>query len=421
MDLTPTDNLAPGDSALQRRLFLILASIALIYAFLAGLRTVSEPDLGWQLATGRWVAQHHAIPSTDVLSYTAAGQPWIYPVGAGLIFYAAYLLGGYALISWIGAAACVGTIALLLRRGSAVSAAIAILAVPVIAYRTGPRADMFTVVLFAAFLSLLWENYRTGRARIMAAAVADGGLGESASRLRGGSGADRRLCCHGIVGHGVLRIASPASSAKAAASGSVIRGHRGGHAGESLGLGNLFRAGAAAASQRSSPVLDWRMDQRASELERAGYRAFAAARQERNLCAADCRRDCGRNGFAARASGRGHRAAGRDLSGSTLLPHGGAVRLRGGGDWRSRSGDDLEPHCASNPAGTNTLTTRCNRGPAAGRAGTATLRRSGKQPYLLSGLGTHVVRHGIGMGVSATRSGIYCAREPSRRSLQHLR
>jgi tetratricopeptide (TPR) repeat protein len=166
MDLTPTDNLAPGDSALQRRLFLVLASIALIYAFLAGLRTVSEPDLGWQLATGRWVAQHHAVPSIDVLSYTAAGEPWIYPVGAGLIFYAAYLLGGYALISWIGATACVGTIALLLRRGSAISAAIAILAVPVIAYRTGPRADMFTVVLFAAFLSLLWENYRTGRARL---------------------------------------------------------------------------------------------------------------------------------------------------------------------------------------------------------------------------------------------------------------
>jgi tetratricopeptide (TPR) repeat protein len=166
MDLVPTDNLAPGNSALQRRLFLLLACIALVYAFLAGLRTVSDTDLGWQLATGRWVAQHYSVPSTDVLSYTAAGQPWIYPVGAGLIFYAAYLLGGYALISWIGAAACVGTVALLLRRGSAVSAGIAILAVPLIAYRTAPRADMFTVVLFAAFLSLLWENYQTGHARL---------------------------------------------------------------------------------------------------------------------------------------------------------------------------------------------------------------------------------------------------------------
>ena len=164
-------NLARGsstasDTALARRLFLLLAFFALAYALLAGLRTAGDFDLGWQLATGRWVVQHHYVPSVDVFSYTAQGEPWIYPVGAGLVFYAAYLLGGYALISWIGAAACCGTIALLLRRGSAVSAGIAILAVPLIAYRTAPRADMFTVVLFAAFLSLLWENYQTGGARL---------------------------------------------------------------------------------------------------------------------------------------------------------------------------------------------------------------------------------------------------------------
>jgi tetratricopeptide (TPR) repeat protein len=151
-------------SRFGRRLFLVLGAMALLYACLAGLRTVSDPDLGWQLATGRWVAQHHQVFSTDVFSYTSDGQPWIYPVGSGLVFYAAYLLGGFALISWMGAAACVGTVALLLRRGSVISAAIAILAVPLIATRTAPRADMFTVVLFAAYLSLLWQNYQTSRA-----------------------------------------------------------------------------------------------------------------------------------------------------------------------------------------------------------------------------------------------------------------
>ncbi len=149
-----------------RRLFLVLGAIALAYALLAGLRTVTEPDLGWQLATGRWVAQHHRIFSTNVFSYTAYGEPWIYPVGSGLVFYAAYLLGGYALLSWIGAAACFGTVALLLRRGSAVSAGIAILAIPLIAARTTPRAEVFTILLFAAYLSILWQNYQTGRARL---------------------------------------------------------------------------------------------------------------------------------------------------------------------------------------------------------------------------------------------------------------
>ena len=152
------------DSVLNRRVFYILSAIALIYAIFAGLRTLSDFDLGWQLATGRWVVQHHHIPSVDVFSYSAAGQPWIYPVFSGMIFYLVYLLGGYALLSWLGAAACVGTVALLLRKNSAVGAAMAIFAVPLIALRTTPRADMFSVVLLAAFLSLLWQNHRFGDA-----------------------------------------------------------------------------------------------------------------------------------------------------------------------------------------------------------------------------------------------------------------
>jgi Flp pilus assembly protein TadD len=144
----------------------ILGLVAVGYAFLAGLRTLTVTDLGWQLATARWIVQHHEIPSTDVFSYTAQGQPWVYPVGSGLIFYGTYLLGGYALLSWLQAAACAGTVALLVWRGSVVSAVLAILAVPMIAIRTGARADMFSVVLFAAFLRLLWQQHQTGRARL---------------------------------------------------------------------------------------------------------------------------------------------------------------------------------------------------------------------------------------------------------------
>lgn len=150
-------------SSLERRLFYFLAVLALIYAFLAGLRTVGDFDTGWQMATGRWVVRHHSVPSVDVLSYTAQGRHWIYPVGAGVAFYLLFLAGGYTLLSWTSAAACAGTVALLLRRGSAASAGIAILAVPLIADRTPPRADMFSVIFFAAFLSILWQYYQTSR------------------------------------------------------------------------------------------------------------------------------------------------------------------------------------------------------------------------------------------------------------------
>jgi len=140
-----------------------LTALALIYALLAGLHTLQDFDLGWQLATGRWILHHHQLFSTDVFSYTAQGSPWIYPALSTMAFYLTYLAGGYALLSWLGAAACTGTIALLLRRDTIATCALALIAIPLIANRTQPRAEMFTVILFAAFLNLLWRNYRTGR------------------------------------------------------------------------------------------------------------------------------------------------------------------------------------------------------------------------------------------------------------------
>lgn len=151
---------------LDRQLFLVLGVAALAYALLAGLRMVMDFDLGWHLATGRWIVQHHKIPSTDVFSYTAAGQPWIYPVGSALLFYATFLIGKYALLSWLGAIAGAATIALLISARTLLPAVLSILAIPIIVLRTSPRAEMFTVVLFAGFLVLLWRQHETGAARL---------------------------------------------------------------------------------------------------------------------------------------------------------------------------------------------------------------------------------------------------------------
>ena len=140
----------------------ILPCAALVYAFLAGLHTLQDFDLGWQLASGRWVLQHHQIFSTDVFSYTAHDARWIYPVLSGILFYLTYLAGGYALLSWLGAVTCAGTVALLLRRDNIFQTTLAIIAVPLIANRTQPRAEMFTTILFAAFLGVLWRHCTSG-------------------------------------------------------------------------------------------------------------------------------------------------------------------------------------------------------------------------------------------------------------------
>ncbi len=79
-------------------------------------------------------------------------------MGSGLVFYLVHLVGGYGLLSWLGAVACVLTIAVLLYRGSALTAAFAIIAVPLVAYRTAPRAEMFTILIFTLFLQILWGH-----------------------------------------------------------------------------------------------------------------------------------------------------------------------------------------------------------------------------------------------------------------------
>src|SRR5215472_9749029 len=152
--------------AMQRNVFLGVAGLALIYAFLAGFHTLEDFDLGWQLASGRWIVQHHQIFSNDVFSYTAAGQPWIYPALSEIFFYACFLVGGYALLTWVGALSSAGTVAILLRKNSVAVAMLALIAVPLIASRTQPRAEMFSTILFAAYLTLLWKHFRNHRAAL---------------------------------------------------------------------------------------------------------------------------------------------------------------------------------------------------------------------------------------------------------------
>jgi tetratricopeptide (TPR) repeat protein len=144
----------------------VLLLLVLVNAFAAGLRTVADFDMGWHLATGRYVVQHHSIPSTDVLSYTTAGTKWAYPPFAGVLLYLIYNAGGYAGLSWFCALACIATVGFLLRGRDLGSAALAMCAVEPIAFRTGPRADLFNTVFFAIVLGILWDFRRGSNKRL---------------------------------------------------------------------------------------------------------------------------------------------------------------------------------------------------------------------------------------------------------------
>jgi tetratricopeptide (TPR) repeat protein len=139
--------------------------LALGYALLAGLRTVSDFDLGWQLTTGRTLVEQHQVPRVELFSYTAHGNEWIYPPFSGAIFYVLYLVSGFSALSWLGALACAATVAFLCGAGGRLTAVLAIVAVPAIAFRTIPRAELFTTVLFAAVLAIVWNHHAGKRVR----------------------------------------------------------------------------------------------------------------------------------------------------------------------------------------------------------------------------------------------------------------
>jgi tetratricopeptide (TPR) repeat protein len=153
-----------GHTAPRITFALILGGLALLYAFLGGFHT-TDFDTGWHLATGRFVLQHHYVPTTDQFSYTAHGAEWIYPPATGIVFYLLYSIGGWAALSWLTAIACVAAIVITLRDNDAVTNTLAIIAVPAIAYRTVARADLFNTVLFAAMLHVMWSYYRGRESR----------------------------------------------------------------------------------------------------------------------------------------------------------------------------------------------------------------------------------------------------------------
>jgi tetratricopeptide (TPR) repeat protein len=139
-----------------------LVLLTLTYALLAGLKTVVDFDLGWQMATGRYLLAHHAIPRTELFSYTAHGTEWIYPVLSGLVFYLLYQMGGYAAISWFCALACVAAAAVLIYNRNLWAVVLALLAVPVLSSEVMPRASLFTIILFTCFARIL-VDYFEGR------------------------------------------------------------------------------------------------------------------------------------------------------------------------------------------------------------------------------------------------------------------
>ncbi|MGE5535134.1 MAG: hypothetical protein ACM3W7_06440 [Acidobacteriota bacterium] len=91
---------------------------ASIYALLlaVGARLLNDPDTYWHIAVGRWIAEHHAVPTTDPFSFTMHGAHWIaFEWLSELLYAAAFAVGGWAGVVVLAAAAIAIAFGLLTR------------------------------------------------------------------------------------------------------------------------------------------------------------------------------------------------------------------------------------------------------------------------------------------------------------------
>jgi len=72
----------------------------IVYAVLvlAGNHLLIDPDTMWHVTVGQWILDHHAVPQTDVYSFTMRGHPWITMYWVAQVLYAET----YALFGWSG-------------------------------------------------------------------------------------------------------------------------------------------------------------------------------------------------------------------------------------------------------------------------------------------------------------------------------
>jgi hypothetical protein len=115
MTLAAAD-VAPDTQAMRGSLPLWVGAVTYALLIISGDRLLLDPDTQWQITVGQWILDHHAVPHTDVYSFTMRGQPWISTQWLAQVLYAEI----YAWFGWTGpvvlaAAASSATFALLAR------------------------------------------------------------------------------------------------------------------------------------------------------------------------------------------------------------------------------------------------------------------------------------------------------------------
>lgn len=90
----------------------VAALVAFAFTCFSG-ALFNDGDTYWHLGTGRWIADHWAVPRTDPFSFTARGAPWTaHEWFSEVLMFVAFAAASWAGVSLLFAAAAAGTILL---------------------------------------------------------------------------------------------------------------------------------------------------------------------------------------------------------------------------------------------------------------------------------------------------------------------
>ena len=158
-----------GDAVAPRGLFVVALGLVAILGAVLGYRQITSPDLGFHLATARWIAAHGWVPSTDAFTYTVADHAyvdlqWLFQ----LVVYGLESAGGAAALALMTALMTLAFAGVSLarawrRNGSLGAGSLVLVLLFFLGNHWEPRPHLFSWLYGAVALWILEENARGAR------------------------------------------------------------------------------------------------------------------------------------------------------------------------------------------------------------------------------------------------------------------
>jgi hypothetical protein len=163
----------------------VAIGVTFLSILLLSISPISDFDLWWHLATGKYILESGQVPMGDIFSHTVPGKEWIdHEWLSQVLFYQVYLWGGFAGVVLLKSAAVLATFYFLFKRTSAYSdrttTTLTILTVIFVSHYAWLERPMIFTFLFTSiylyaldvkrpsivwilpFLTVLWVNLHGG-------------------------------------------------------------------------------------------------------------------------------------------------------------------------------------------------------------------------------------------------------------------